>query len=253
MNLVLNAAEAVGSHDGLITVRTGVQVVDEAFLRLHPASAELPVGEYVFLQVHDTGCGMDDAIRARIFDPFFSTKFTGRGLGLAAVAGIVRGHKGAIVVESVPGTGSSFTVLFPSSTRTAEQLPDPAPRMALQGSGVVLVVDDEEVVREAAKKALERLGYTVLLADGGPAAIDVFRRYPTEITLVVLDLSMPCMSGEETLPELRKIRPEARIIISSGYSESEIMTLFRGQPISGYLQKPYTATGIAEKVKLALS
>ena len=119
MNLVLNAAEAIGSHDGLISVRTGVQNVDDAYVRLHPEAAELKPGEYVFLEVRDTGCGMDDATRAKIFDPFFSTKFTGRGLGLAAVAGIVRGHKGAISVTSAPGQGSCFTVLFPAAARGA--------------------------------------------------------------------------------------------------------------------------------------
>jgi CheY-like chemotaxis protein len=252
MNLVLNAAEAIGSHDGMVTVRTGVQMVDPAFLRLNPEAEGLQPGEYVFLEVHDTGCGMDEGTKAKIFDPFFSTKFTGRGLGLAAVAGIVRGHRGAILVRSTPGKGSSFTVLFPSGRNPADQLPAPAPRAALLGSGVVLVVDDEAVVREMAKKVLERHGYTVLMADSGTAAIDVFRRHPAGIALVLLDLSMPNMNGEETLPELRKIRPETKVIVSSGYSEAETMALFRGQQVSGFVQKPYTSTGLAEKVKLAL-
>lgn len=252
MNLALNAAEAIGTHDGLISVRTGSQTVDDAFLRQNPPAADLVPGKYVALEVRDTGCGMDDATRARIFDPFFSTKFTGRGLGLAAVAGIVWGHKGAILVRSSPGKGSSFTVLFPAGT-PAGPVAQIAPRPALQGSGVVLVVDDEELVREMAKKSLERYGYTVLLADSGPAAIDLFKRHPADIALVLLDLSMPHMSGEETLPELRKIRPQAKVIISSGFSESETMTQFKGHHLSGFLQKPYTSAAIAEKVKFALS
>ncbi len=253
MNLVLNAAEAIGGRDGVITVVTGVRAVDGSFIRLNPEAADLRPGEYVLLQVHDTGCGMDETTRARIFDPFFTTKFTGRGLGLAAVAGIVRGHKGCILVKSAPGQGSAFTVLFPRAAAPAGRAAVPAPRLSLRGSGVILVVDDEALVREMAKRALERHGYTVLAADSGPAAIDLFRTRSEEIALIVLDLSMPKLSGEQTLPHLRKIRPEVKVIISSGYSEAETMLLFKDDPISGFIQKPYTATTIAEKVKLALT
>jgi CheY-like chemotaxis protein len=195
---------------------------------------------------------MDDATKTKVFDPFFSTKFTGRGLGLAAVAGIVRGHKGAITVDSAPGKGSCFTVLFPAVERAVKQSQVVDRDAALHGTGTVLVVDDEEMVREFAKKALERHGYTVLLADSGLAAIDAFRRHPGEMALVVLDLSMPHMSGEEALPELSKIRPKVKVVISSGYSEAETMTLFQGQRVSGFVQKPYTFKGLAEKVKVCL-
>ncbi|HYW46068.1 MAG TPA: PAS domain S-box protein [Bryobacteraceae bacterium] len=252
MNLAINAAEAIGSHDGIISVRTGLQNVDARYLQLHPEAAELRPGDYVFLEVRDTGCGMDDATRSRIFDPFFSTKFTGRGLGLAAVAGIVRGHKGAITVASAPGKGSCFTVLLPAAAVPAAKASAADRNAALRGSGVALIVDDERLVREMAKKALERYGYTVLLADSGPAAMDVLRRHPGEIAVVILDLSMPKMGGEETLPELRKIRPQVKVVISSGYSEAETMALFQGQRVSGFIQKPYTATGLAEKVKAAV-
>jgi CheY-like chemotaxis protein len=252
MNLALNAAESIGSHDGVVTVSAGMQLVDGAFVRRNAEADHLQRGEYVFLEVQDTGCGMDDSIRAKIFDPFFSTKFTGRGLGLAAVSGIIRGHKGAIIVRSSEGQGSTFTVLFPAAAGAKEQPAIVAPQAALQGSGTVLVVDDEEVVRGMAKRALERHGYKVLLADGGLEAIDVFNRHSNEIVLVLLDLSMPGMSGHETLPELRKIRPETKVVISSGYSEAETMALFRGQRVSGFVQKPYTSVRLAERVKLAL-
>ena len=249
MNLALNAAEAIGSQGGVISVRNGVQIVDDQYMRLHPDAAMLPPGEYVFLEVRDTGCGMDEATRARIFDPFFSTKFTGRGLGLAAVAGIVRGHKSAIIVSSAPGEGSCFSVLFPAAAHGVAERPVNTSSTALQGSGAVLVVDDEEVVRDLARRVLERQGYTVLLADNGPAAIDVFKRHPGAIALVVLDLNMPHMSGEETLQELRRIRPEVKVVVSSGYTEAETMTMFKGQRVAGFIQKPYTMTGLAEKVK----
>jgi signal transduction histidine kinase len=249
MNLALNAAEAIGSHDGLISVRTGVEDVDEWYLRLHPAVAALRPGKYVCLEVRDTGCGMDEATMARIFDPFFSTKFTGRGLGLAAVAGILRGHKGAIAVASEPGKGSCFTALLPAAPRPAGLRPAAPRDAALQGAGVVLVVDDEKLVRDMAKRALELHGYTVLVADSGLEALDVLRRHPGDIALVILDLSMPRMSGEEALPEFRKIRPQVKVVVSSGYSEVEAMTVFKGQRVSGFIQKPYTSRGLAEKVK----
>jgi PAS domain S-box-containing protein len=252
MNLALNAAEAIGSHDGLIAIRTGVQDVDARYSELHLEAAALPPGPYVCLEVRDTGCGMDEATRARIFDPFFSTKFTGRGLGLAAVAGIVRGHHGAIVVSTAPGKGSCFTVLFPAAPRIAVDRPATTPGAGVRGSGVVLVVDDEKLVREMMKKLLERCGYTVLLAESGPAAVDLLRRHPGDIALVVLDLSMPRMSGEETLPELRKVRPDIKILVSSGYSESETMGQFKGHQVSGFVQKPFSGTGLAEKVKLSI-
>jgi PAS domain S-box-containing protein len=252
MNLVLNAAEAIGSHEGLIAVKTGVENVTAGYARQHPEAAGIQPGKYVYLEVSDNGCGMDEATKARIFDPFFTTKFTGRGLGLAAVAGIVRGHKGAIAVGSAPGKGSCFTVLFPAAARAVEEPKSAVPEPALQGAGVVLVVDDEQVVLQMAKRALERQGYTVLLSDSGRAAIDLLRRHPGEIGLVILDLSMPNMNGEEALPEIRKLRPGVKVVVSSGYSESETMVLFKGQRVSGFIQKPYTAAALAEKVKVCL-
>ncbi len=253
MNLALNASEAIGNREGQITVRTGTQKVDGRYLRLHPEIATLRPGEYVCLEVRDNGCGMDDATKAKVFDPFFSTKFSGRGLGLAAVSGIVRGHKGAIAVTTAPGRGSSFTVLFPAAGRPSDE-PQVRPASAgLRGSGVVLVVDDERFVLEMAKRALESRGYTVLMADSGPAAIDVLKRHPGDIALVVLDLSMPNMSGEEALPELRKIRPDVKVLVSSGYSEAETLTLFRGQRVSGFIQKPYTAVGLADGIRVCLA
>jgi len=252
MNLVLNAAEAIGSNAGLITVRTGVREIDDGYVRQRPEAVGLRPGAYVEIQVSDTGCGMDDATIARIFDPFFSTKFTGRGLGLAAVAGIVRGHKGAIEVGSKVGGGSQFKILFPAAERVAEARPPAAGQTAFHGAGTILVVDDEEAVREVAKQALTRHGFSVLLAESGPAAIDVFKREPRPIALVLLDLSMPGMSGEEVLPELRRIRPEVKVVVSSGYAEAEAMRIFEGHRVSGFIQKPYTFVRLAEELQRTL-
>ncbi len=253
MNLVLNAAEAIGSDAGLISVKTGVRDIDGQYIRRNHEAAELRPGKYVYLEVRDTGCGMEPATMAKIFDPFFSTKFTGRGLGLAAVGGIVRGHKGAIKVTSAPGKGSCFTVLLPAGQRRKEQ-PQAADYLAVpQGKGTVLMVDDEEIVREMAKKALTRYGYEVLLASDGLEAIDILKRHPGGISLVVLDQSMPGMSGEEVLPELRRVRPGINVVVSSGYNEAETMALFRGHQVGGFIQKPYTSSGLAEKVKSVLA
>jgi CheY-like chemotaxis protein len=191
---------------------------------------------------------MDAGTKSRIFDPFFTTKFTGRGLGLAAVSGIVRAHKGALKVTSTPGIGTCFSILFPALETGAVERAVPSIKATLRGSGTVLVVDDEETVREMARRALEYSGFKVLLADSGVGAIDLYKRHPGDLVMVLLDLSMPGMSGQETLPELRKIRPEVPIIVSSGYSESETMRLFEGHNVSAFLQKPYTSSRLAELV-----
>jgi CheY-like chemotaxis protein len=164
----------------------------------------------------------------------------------------MRGHKGAIAVTSAPGQGTCFTVLLPPVASAAGKPIASVRSAAIHGSGTVLVVDDEPIVLGMAKKALERHGYTVLVANSGAAAIAVAKRHPGEIELVVLDLSMPHMSGEEALPELRKVRPEVKVVVSSGYSESEAMRLFDGQRVSGFIQKPYTSKGLAEKIETSL-
>jgi PAS domain S-box-containing protein len=253
MNLMINAAEAIGDHDGLITIRTEARILDQENSRFHPQAVDVRPGKYVVLEVSDTGAGMDESVRAKIFDPFFTTKFAGRGLGLAAVSGIIRGHNGGILVSSAPGEGSAFSVFFPAATKSAEQTPGWTQQAVVRGSGVVLIVDDEQVVRDTARKALEHSGYEVLLAGSGIEAIDLFKCHPDQIDLVILDLSMPGMSGEEAMPELKKIRPKAKVLISSGYSETQAMRLFKGQEVCGFVQKPYTAASLTEKVRFALA
>ena len=203
------------------------------------------------LEVHDTGCGMDEDTLKKIFDPFFTTKFAGRGLGLSAVLGIVRSHHGALKVESQPRRGTTFKLLFPVSKEAETEAGGPAAR-DLEGSGTILIVDDEELVRRTASHALERYGYRTLLAANGREAVEAYRRDP-EIGLVLLDLTMPVMSGEETLRQLQSIRREVRVLLISGYNEVEAVQRFAGKGLSGFLQKPFTATGLADRVKRVMA
>jgi two-component system cell cycle sensor histidine kinase/response regulator CckA len=249
MNLVTNASEAIGDASGTICITTGVVQCDRRFLAETSPSADLPEGRYAFIEVSDTGSGMDSDTRSRIFDPFFTTKFMGRGLGLAAVQGIVRSHKGALKVFSEPGMGSTFTVFFPCMQPAVRTAPlKEKVEMRKSGTGTILIVDDEETVRNVAQRILEINGYCVLTANDGREGVEVFRNHADEITAVLLDMTMPHLSGESTFTELRKIRPDVRVVLSSGYSESEATDHFAGKGLAGFIQKPYSAKGLAEKI-----
>lgn len=253
INLVTNAAEAIGDETGLITVRTGLQYVGEDLIRELEAK-DISPGRYVLLEVGDTGSGMNDATKAKIFDPFFSTKFTGRGLGLAAVSGIVRGHRGAIKVSTAPGKGTCFTVFLPAANAATE-----TPGLAgeekeeLRGTGTVLFVDDEEALRQMAKRGLEHHGFEVLLASDGHEAVDVLKTAVDRVGAVVLDLSMPVMSGQETLPELQKVKPGVQVLVSSGYGKDNVLGKFAGSGVAGFIQKPYTVQQLVRKVNEAIA
>ncbi len=254
MNLVINASEAVGDRNGVITISTGVSNCSRQNLRGIYLDENWTEGCYVWLEVADSGCGMDPETQQRIFEPFFTTKFTGRGLGLSAVLGIVRGHKGMLKMESQPGKGATFTVFFPASTdeSTAVGKGGGAPAETWKDAGTVLLVDDEESVRTMGKRMLKRLGFEVLTAVDGHEALDIYRAQREAIKLVLLDLAMPCMDGEETLDALRRIDPEARVVMSSGYAESEIASRFAGKRMSGFLQKPYALYELAQCLHGAL-
>jgi PAS domain S-box-containing protein len=252
MNLVINGAEAIGDSQGTVLITTGTQHVDEEYISTVLAPAQISPGTYVNLQVHDTGSGMTQETVDRIFDPFFTTKFTGRGLGLAAVLGIVRGHKGAIKVYSTVGQGTTFKVLFPASEHHATKpTPQVVTERANQGE-TVLVVDDEQIVRRTAKAMLERFGYSVVVAENGKEAVELFRVLADKIDLVLLDMTMPLMGGEETFRNMKTIRGDVRVILSSGYNEAEAVRRFTGKGLAGFLQKPYSAVTLAEKIRSVL-
>jgi PAS domain S-box-containing protein len=254
MNLVMNASEAVGDRSGIVTISTGAKHCDTEYLRETFTDESLPEGLYVSLEVSDTGCGMDRAIQARIFEPFFTTKFTGRGLGMSAVLGIVRGHKGALKIYSEPGKGTTFRLLFPASLENREVFLEGNVDADVQfhGSGTVLLVDDEETIRGVGQLMLEGLGFSVITAEDGQQAVEIYNSRRSEIAVVLLDLTMPRMNGEEAFRELRRINPGVRVILSSGYSEQEIAGRFAGKGLAGFIQKPFTIKDLAKIVHESL-
>jgi len=248
MNLVLNASEGIGEGRGTVTVSTGFEEVSGETGRYSRFTAtELGAGRHVALGVRDDGCGMDEATVSRMCDPFFTTKQVGRGLGLSAVVGIVRGHRGGIEVDSLPGRGSRVRLLFPALEEPEVAGASPTPSRA--SGGTILVIDDEEVVRETARQALETYGWTVLVAASGAAGVAICQEKGPEIALVVLDFSMPGMGAEEALSEIRKICPGVRVLLSSGYDKEEAMRRFRGAELAGFLQKPYRPDGLLAEVR----
>ena len=255
MNLVINASEAIGDKDGVITISTGVRECSREYFRESYAHLDLPPGLYLTLEVSDTGCGMDRGTQERLFEPFFTTKFAGRGLGLAAVVGIVRGHKGALKVESEPGKGTTFKIRFPAgeagegalARERAAEVSD------WRGAGTVLLVDDEETIRTLGARMLSRLGFAVLTAADGREALDALRiNTGVRSSWFLLDLTMPHMDGEETFYGLRVLDPEVRVIMSSGYTEQDITSRFRDEGLVGFLQKPYTIAHLTERLRAAL-
>ncbi len=246
MNLVINGAEALGPEQGSVEVRTLTRRAEQSELAAGVTRPPAPAGEYVVLEVHDTGAGMDDQTRSRIFDPFFTTKFTGRGLGLSAVLGIVRAHRGALIVESRPGSGTTFRVFFPCSG-ACNQTAAPEWAASRRGSGTVLIVDDEEIVLRVAQAMLGDAGYDVLSATNGSEALDVYAAQSGRIDAVLLDMTMPIMGGEETMKRLAARWPGATVIATSGYDLEEAERRFGGRP-AGYLQKPFTAAQLTAKI-----
>jgi CheY-like chemotaxis protein len=246
MNLIINAAEASGSRGTIIATTEIEEVRDGAPHRLTP-------GKYACLEIRDTGCGMDEKTLGRIFEPFFSTKFSGRGLGLAATLGIVQSHHGSITVESAAGKGTTFTVRLPAGDGAQTAVQESVSGADFSGSGVILVVDDEDLVRQIAKASLEARGYTPLLAHDGQSALDVVAASGDRLRAVVLDVTMPGMSSEEIVNRLRTLQPTLPVIIASGHGASEITHRFKASGVTEFLQKPYTADQLARCIGTAIS
>ena len=252
MNLMTNASDAVADRSGTITVRVGAMNLDRSYLDTLELADSLDPGLFTFIEVSDTGKGMPPEVVDRMFDPFFTTKLAGHGLGMAAVLGIVRGHGGGLKVYSEEGKGTTVKVLFPSevgmdATISAELPPDRPP---VPGQGLcVLVADDQETVRDVARAVLEHAGYRTLLAADGQEAIDTFDAYCGVIDVAVIDLTMPRASGEEVFRHIRSIRPGLPVLLTSGYNEQDATSSFVGKGLAGFLQKPWRARALLEKLE----
>ena len=292
MNLVSNAIEAMRDNGGTICLRADACHCTKDDLACTYLDEQLPEGRYVCLEVTDTGVGMSAETQARMFEPFFSTKFTGRGLGLAAVLGILRGHRGAVRVHSESGEGTKMRLFFPAREQarpvnvaeskkkpgareraeSAQRPPATTPAMRSSGSpaatpatnsidapnpdtdsGRVLVIDDEETVRGVAKTILERVGFTVVTASSGAEGIAKFREAAGDFRVVLLDMKLPLVSSQQVFDTLVRIRPDVRVVLSSGLLNEESMAPFDTRDIAGYLQKPYRFEELIACVRLAIS
>lgn len=250
MNLVINASDAIGERSGVISLSTGIMRADKAYLSGTHLAPDLAEGDYVFIEISDNGTGMSKETMARIFDPFFTTKFTGRGLGLAAVLGIVRSHKGALKVYSEEGRGSTFKLLLPCAEGPAAPLDFRGQQLAgWSAHGTVLVVDDEETVRAVSARLLESFGFKTILAQDGRDAIEKFKANEAAIALVLMDLTMPHMDGEQAFRELRKLKPSVRVLLMSGFNEQDAINRFTGKGLSGFIQKPFKRDELQAKLK----
>jgi len=252
LNLVTNASEALEGGHGVIVIRSGAAVLDPASTRSTWTGLLPAAGDYVFVEVEDTGVGMDAAACARLFDPFYSTKFTGRGLGLAAVLGIVRGHRGTIDVKSEPGVGTRLRVYFPATQGAVDIAPKEARDVQeWRASGTVLVVDDDASVLDVAGVMLRRMGFTVATATDGLEAL-AHLSSGAAVDLVLLDLTMPRMDGEQTLVELRRTHADLPVLLSSGYGETDVARRIQSDPATRFVGKPYTYRGLLAAVRGAL-
>lgn len=253
MNLLLNASESLNEeYGGMVIVSVTTRHCTREYLCGSRVIPEAPEGDYVCIEVTDSGCGMNEETVEKMFDPFFTTKFTGRGLGMSAVLGIIRAHKGAVLVDSMPDRGTSVRVLFPAKTNsispTKEKEQEVLP-IRQQGPGVILFAEDEPDMAEMGKLMLKDMGYTVFLAEDGLAALRLFEAHSEEITCAVLDLSMPKMDGLQTSVEIRRIKPGLKIVLMSGYAKQEVESRIAGLHIDAFLAKPFTLQSLSEVVR----
>lgn len=254
MDLYVNAWHAM-SKGGTLTISTANAMLDEAFVRPY----NLRAGRYLKIDLTDTGAGMDETTIERIFEPFYTTRPMGEGtgLGLASVFGIIEKHKGIITVDSQMGVGTTFTIYLPADQPLSESSPtvpdETASPLPEKGTGTILVVDDEEYILRADKAMLTQLGYDVLLAQGGREALGVFDKNKDRIALLILDLVMPDMDGDAVFDHVKSIRPDMRVILSSGYSIEGQAESILNKGCDGFIQKPYTLNQLSQKIKDVLT
>jgi CheY-like chemotaxis protein len=250
MNLMTNAAESMSESGGRVRIRTGTTKLDKKGIKALRWGGDLEPGIYAFIEISDTGCGMDEETLKRIFDPFFTTKFTGRGLGLAATLGIVRGHHGAIQVKSEEGRGTTFTLWFPIIKKPTPEIlePEPAPR-DWRLKGKILVADDEETVRAVVERSLAKCGFEIIMAKDGEEALERFASENGSLSAILLDLSMPRRNGLEVLEEIRKVNTSIPVLVSSGYASEEFSDRFAAYGVSGFIQKPYIPAALVRKLE----
>ena len=253
MNLVTNASDAIGDAEGIIRLSTAALQVDRAYLDQVFHGQDLAPGTYVTLEVSDTGCGMTPEVLARIFEPFFTTKISGRGLGLSATVGILKGHRAGLRIYSEPGLGTTFKLLFPATETRREDETIQVAIPVLARKATVLLVDDEEMIRESAAAVLESLGLSVVTAGDGREALDALERMDGKVDVVLMDLTMPHMDGREAFHHMRRLQPHLPVILSSGYNEQESIQDFMGRGLTAFLQKPYTLRALETTVLGALA
>ena len=253
MNLITNASDALGKEAGVVILRTGKRRLEGTALVSRFVDARLPAGEYAFLEVEDSGCGMDEVTVLRIFDPFFTTKFTGRGLGLAAVLGIVRGHGGTLQVDTKPGRGTRFTVILPvAGTGAVEQPAKTKVAAGERSTGTVLLIDDEADVRHVARAILERAGFTVIEAADGEHGLVEFDARLARPDVVLVDLVMPRADGWEVLQRIRRIDPDVPVVLMSGYTDAVIPPIEAGMRAPRFLPKPFGPDDLLTAVHAAI-
>jgi signal transduction histidine kinase/CheY-like chemotaxis protein len=250
MNLIINASES-SDHEVLVRVETSVCDLDEGDIRELVAGSTLTPGPSVILEVSDTGPGISPEALERIFDPYYTTKSRGRGLGLSATLGIVHRHSGGLRVTSRAGEGTSFRVAFPASDALVRP-PAEQPPTEVTGSGLILIVDDDDYILQAVEVSLQSFGYSVLRANSGAAAIQIFQEQSEAIDLVLLDMLMPGMSGEETFRALGKIRSDVKVVLSTGYAPDQAAQRFNEKGLAGFLRKPYDPDQLAAEIQRIL-
>jgi CheY-like chemotaxis protein len=254
MNLIINASEALEDAKGTITIKTGELHVEAGELVELYTSEPMVAGRYVYLSVADDGCGMDETTKTRMFDPFFSTKFAGRGLGMAAVLGIMRAHKGALKVETAPGEGTEIRLLFPVGKAKNEILESVIGARVQLGEELrdrelmVLFADDEPEVLAVAEHYLSKCGCKVLSAQNGRVAVELFERYSDRIDIAVLDVAMPELDGNEAFRLIRREKPDLPVLMCSGYTEQHLAVLEEASSISAFLAKPYLPSVLSAKI-----